>query len=116
MSGHPCSQGKRGRQLELTIEFAAFPQSEIRNLQNTPMSTRTMTTGQDTRNRIPKPTGFKVGSTIRVAISNNMSRYGPIPTRKAAPLMYRKNLPTFCTVVSGFWFTSAICANPEYQD
>jgi hypothetical protein len=80
----------------------AVPQSETRNLQNTPMSIRTMTTGQDTRNRIPMPTGFKVGSMIRVAIRSNMSRYGPIPIRKAAPLRYRNSLPTFCTFVSGF--------------
>ena len=46
---------------------------------------------------------------------SSRTRNGAIPTRKAAPLIKRKNLPTFCTVVSGFWFTSAICANPEYQ-
>ena len=60
-----------------------FPQSETRNLQNTPMSIRTMTTGQERRKRMPMPTGFNVGSMMRVAISNNMSRYGPIPIRQA---------------------------------
>ena len=106
--------------------LAVFPQSEIRNLQNKPMSIRTMTTGQEKRKSIPMPTGFNVGSMIWVAIRSNTSRYGPIPTRKAAPLIKRNNLPTFCTVVSGIWFTSAIQQNsrllwglavrqPEYQ-
>jgi hypothetical protein len=88
-----------------------LPQSEIRNLQNKPMSIRTVTTGQEKRKSIPMPTGFNVGSMIWVAIRSNTSRYGPIPTRKAAPLIKRNNLPTFCTVVSGFWFTSAIQQN-----
>ena len=70
-----------------------------------------MTTGQEKRKTIHMPTGFNVGSMIWVAIRSNTSRYGPIPIRKAAPLIKRKNLPTFCTVVSGFWFTSAICTN-----
>jgi hypothetical protein len=89
---------------------------EIRNLQNTPMSIRTTTTGQEMRKTIPKPNpNLNRVSMIWAATRSNMSKYGAIPTRKAAPLIKRKNLPTFCTVVSGFWFTSAICANPEYQ-
>ena len=70
-----------------------------------------MTTGQEKRKRIPMPTGFNVRSMIWAAIRSNTSRYGPIPIRKAAPLIKRENLPTFCTVVSGFRFTSAICTN-----
>src|ERR1039457_6836433 len=93
-----------------------FLQLEIRNLQNTPMSIRTTTTGQEMRKTIPKPNpNLNRVSMIWAATRSNMSKYGAIPTRKAAPLIKRKNLPTFCTVVSGFWFTSAICANPEYQ-
>jgi hypothetical protein len=80
------------------------------------MSIRTMTTGQEKRKTIPKPNpNLNPISMIWAATRSNMSRYGAIPARKAAPLIKRKNLPTFCTVVSGFWFTSAICANPEYQ-
>jgi hypothetical protein len=71
-----------------------------------------MTTGQEKRKTIPKPNpNLNLVSMIWAATRSNMSRYGAIPTRKAAPLIKRKNLPTFCTVVSGFWFTSAICTN-----
>jgi hypothetical protein len=54
------------------------------------MSIRTMTTGQEKRKTIPKPNpNLNPVSMICAATRSNMSRYGAIPTRKAAPLIKR---------------------------
>jgi len=74
----------------------------------------TAKTAQESKKIIPSPTGFNFGSTMRVAIKSNRTRNGAIPTTKTAAPIKRKTLPTLCTVVSGFAFTSAICANPQY--